>query len=237
MKKITVILCSLIIAIIPFFSFNSVKAEMTGKNLFDVNTVNYGFANTINKGLSNGVYSATGVQNGSVTYPSWSSGAIYIGQTYFNGSIANDLYNSGTYTLSFNYKVVSQGASPLSARFLVYSKDIDTLVTTNLIDISVSTVQIGDNLQEFTFTINEEMYIYSTIYINLCEVKISNYQIEYGTTATVYEPYYPSVQTRDNIIDNVNNIVFSLLNVDFTYTELFLLLIIVMLFFIIKGGL
>ena len=68
-----------------------------------------------------------------------------------------------------------------------------------------------------------------------------NFQIRQGSytaeTMPPYEPYYPSVQTKDNILDNVNNIAFSLLGADFTYTELLLFLIVVMLFFIIKGGL
>ena len=173
-----------------------------GGNLFDVDVVNYGFANAINCGLSNGVYSATGIQNGSATSPSWSNGAVYIGSTYSGGNISNDKYQAGTYTLSFNYKVISQGTNPLTARFLIYSKDIDTLVLTNLIDIPVSTVQIGDNLKEFTFTIEKEIYIYSLIYINLCEIEVINYQIEKNLTAITYHPYTGLTQTNNLLSAN-----------------------------------
>jgi len=203
MKKITVILCSLILAIIPFFSFNSVKAEMTGGgNLFDGN-------------IKQGAYIAvTGV---------FTNATEYITNTNYIKVKPNI-----TYTISrTNYSIGF-------IQFILYYRVDKTY-------ISYKSVSTG-NLNAFTTPVDCE-YVCFDIYNNpITPTDKGDIQIIQGSytaeTIPLYEPYYPSVQTKDNIIDNVNNIAFSLLGADFTYTELFLFLIVVIgSIIVLKGGL
>lgn len=132
---------------------------------------------------------------------------------------------AGTYTVSFDLDSFELGTNTAFGVYMqIYASSVTALIDLAIINITSTT---GTGRKTVTFTINEDattdrndnIRIASTNWNNGARAKISNIQIESGSTATDYEPYVGGIPAPNPAYPQDINVVTGTQTIDINGTS------------------
>lgn len=173
-----------------------VPVKVSGKNLFK-----YASDERANAPLVEDVFDEDGNKIGAVLQgnssstsgtPSFANGWFRPGYNVANDSICPKLYPGQTVTVSVDYKILEANENfSGTVELYLFGRNTDASYTTGM-----KSVTAGKQYRlSHTYTIKTKAAYewYPVVTLNSCKVEVKNFQIEFGTANTDYEPYQEPV--------------------------------------------
>lgn len=182
-----------------YYGKYAVPVKVSGKNLFK-----YVTADRVNASLVEDIFDDNGNKIGAVLQGASSTNpgaANYVNGWFRPGNLPNSnticpkLYTGQTVTVSVDYKILEahKNFNGQVGLYLMSRNSSDAYTT------GTKSVTAGNQYRlshTFTITTKETYEWYPVVTINSCKVEVKNFQIEFGTANTDYEPYQEPVTTN-----------------------------------------